>query len=106
MPGRHKLRLIITAPALADIEHIATYTVSEWGEAQARQYLARIDHTIHAIAEQPDLGRERYGVPSAIRGRKVGSHIVFYRRGGATILYILRILHEDMDHGRHLDLDA
>lgn len=103
MPDRNKPRLKITAPALADIEDIASDTVSQWGEAQARTYLARIDQTIRAIADQPGSGTPRFGVPAAIKGRKAGSHVIFYRLEGHTTLYILRILHESMDHGRHLD---
>lgn len=106
MPERDKPQLKITIPALTDIEDIATYTVRQWGEAQARTYLAQIDRTIHAIADQPELGTPRYGVPAAIKGRKAGSHVVFYRLEGRATLYILRILHESMDHGRHLDADA
>ncbi|WP_298283814.1 type II toxin-antitoxin system RelE/ParE family toxin [Novosphingobium sp.] len=102
MPDRNKPRLKITSPALADIEDIAAYPVSQWGEAQARTYLARIDQTILAIADQPESGTPRFGVPAAIRGRKAGSHVVFYRLEGHATLYILRILHERMDHGRHL----
>ncbi|KPF92158.1 hypothetical protein IP81_09110 [Novosphingobium sp. AAP83] len=106
MPERDKPRLKITAPALADIEDIASYTVSQWGEAQARTYLARIDQTIRAIADQPASGTPRFGVPPAIKGRKAGSHVIFYRLEGHTTLYILRILHESMDHGRHLDREG
>lgn len=105
MSASNKYHVKITAPALADIEDIATYTIRQWGEAQARTYLAQIDRTIHAISDQPELGTSRYGVPAAIKGRKAGSHVVFYRREGAATLYILRILHESMDHGRHLDSD-
>jgi len=69
MPERNKPRLKNTAPALADIEDIATYTVNQWGEAQARKYLAQIDQTIHAIVERPESGRARYGVSSAIKAQ-------------------------------------
>lgn len=104
MPDRTKPHLKITAPALADIEDIAAYTVNQWGEAQARTYLAQLDQTIRAVAEQPGLGRSRHGIASVIKGRKTGSHVIFYRLEGAATLYIMRILHESMDHGRHLDL--
>jgi toxin ParE1/3/4 len=96
----YKLRL--TAPALDDLEEIAVYTTAKWGEQQAQAYLAQIDETIIALADNPALGREHYGVPPAIKGRKSGAHILFYRVDGDT-LYILRILHESMDHGRHVD---
>jgi toxin ParE1/3/4 len=93
--------LKITAPALSDIEDIAAYTFTQWGDQQAEDYVRQIDRTILAIANEPALGRERYGVPAIIKGRKSGSHVVFYRVEGETI-YILRILHQSMDHGRHI----
>lgn len=105
MSGPNKYHVKITAPALGDIEEIAVYTVAEWGEKQAQTYLAQIDRAILALADNPSLGRERYGVPPAIKGRKAGAHVVFYRVDGDT-LYVVRVLHESMDHGRHMDADA
>ena len=102
MPDHRRPQLRITAPALTDIEDIATYTVGRWDEAQARKYLEQIDNMILAVAAQPELGGNRHGIPTAIRGRKVGSHVIFYRLEDDAVLYILRILHESMDHGRHL----
>jgi toxin ParE1/3/4 len=95
----------ITAPALGDIEAIAADTVAEWGDAQARRDLTQIDRTNLALVDNPALGRERHGVPSAIKGRKAGAHVIFYRVDGET-LYILRILHESMDHGRHVGAET
>lgn len=104
MSGHSKHRLRITAPALSDVEAIAAYSYEQWGEQQTKAYMTQIDRTIQAIGSDPDLGRERYGVPGAIKGRKSGSHIVFYRVQDQTV-FIMRILHESMDHGRHVEAD-
>jgi toxin ParE1/3/4 len=98
-PSKHQLK--ITAPALSDVEAIAAYTYERWGELQTKAYMTQIESTIQTIGSDPALGRERYGVPRAIKGRKSGSHIVFYRVQDRTI-FIMRILHESMDHGRHI----
>jgi toxin ParE1/3/4 len=103
VPNKYQVK--ITAPAFSDIEDIAAYTFEKWGAQQADIHVSRIDRTIQAIADSPTLGRERIGVPTAIKGRKSGAHVVFYRVQDTTI-YIMRILHESMDHGRHIEADA
>ena len=102
MSAHNKHQLEITAPALADIEAIAAYTFDQWGEQQVDAYMSQIDRTIQAIGDNPAIGRGRFGVPDAIKGRKSGSHVVFYRVQDTTI-YIMRVLHESMDHGRHIE---
>jgi toxin ParE1/3/4 len=102
MSARNKYKLKITEPALLDAEGISAYTFDHWGEQHAETYMREIDRAVQAIADDPDLGRERYGVARAIKGRKSGSHIIFYRVQD-QIIYIMRILHESMDHGRHVD---
>jgi toxin ParE1/3/4 len=105
MSALNKYRVKITAPAFSDIEDIAAYSFEQWGAQQADIYVSQIDRTIQAIADNPAFGRERMGVPASIKGRKSGAHVVFYRVQDATI-YIMRILHESMDHGRHMVGDA
>lgn len=101
MSSLNDYELIITNPARDDLEAIAVYTFTKWGEEQATQYTEELYKTIVNIANDPDIGKSRYGVPTVIKGRKSGRHVVFYRITGQTI-YIMRILHESMDHGRHL----
>ncbi len=101
MSSRNKYELIITEPAMDDIEAIAAYTSIQWGEEQAVKYTGQLYGTITDIADNPDTGQSHYGVPNAIKGKKSGRHIVFYRTEKQTI-FIMRILHESMDHGRYL----
>jgi toxin ParE1/3/4 len=103
MSVHNEHRLKITAAALLDVEGIWSYTFEHWGERQADIYIQEIDRAIQCIADDPDIGRERYGVPKAIKGRKSGSHIIFYRIQH-QIIYVMRILHGSMDHGQHVDL--
>jgi len=97
-PNSHEL--IITDPARDDIEAIAVYSFIKWGEEQTTKYTEELYKTITNIANNPETGKSRYGVPRVIKGRKSGRHVVFYRITGQTI-FIIRILHESMDHGRH-----
>jgi toxin ParE1/3/4 len=74
-----KYELIITEPAEIDLESISAL-----------------------INKDPSIGKKRYGLPGVILGRKSGRHVIFYRVQDNTI-YIIRILHETMDHGRHIN---
>ncbi|MCK5285391.1 MAG: type II toxin-antitoxin system RelE/ParE family toxin [Alphaproteobacteria bacterium] len=93
--------LVITDPARNDLDGIAGYTFIQWGGEKAIEYTEQLYQTILSIAENTDIGGYRYGVPDVIKGRKSGRHVVFYRIQEQTI-FIMRILHESMDHGRHL----
>ena len=101
MSSPNNYELIITDPARDDLGAISVYTFTKWGGEQTIKYTEELYKTISSIANNPDTGKSRYGVPNVIKGRKSGRHVVFYRSIGQTI-FIMRILHESMDHGRHL----
>jgi len=101
MSSPNNYELIITDPARDDLGAISAYTFTKWGEEQSTKYTEELYKTIVNIANDPDTGKSRYGVPKVIKGRKSGRHVVFYRIIG-QIIFIMRILHESMDHGRHL----
>jgi toxin ParE1/3/4 len=86
--------------AKADIRHIWGYTVDNWGQGQAEIYLGLIDAALDSIVSDPKLGRPLSGMRRSYRKYLVGSHAVFYRLSGRTIL-IVRILHQRMDPERH-----
>ncbi len=100
MSSPNSYELIITDPAREDLEAIAVYSFIKWGEEQTTRYTEELYKTITNIANNPETGKSRYGVPKVIKGSKSGRHVVFYRIAGQTI-FIIRILHESMDHGRH-----
>ncbi len=94
--------LYITEPAESDLESIAAYSYLEFGEDTAINYTTAIYDTISQILKDPSIGKKRYGVPAVILGRKCGRHVIFYRLQD-NIIYIIRILHETMDYGRHIN---
>ena len=104
MSGLSKFQVKITAPAISDINAIASYTFEQWGQEQAIAYTSAINEKLQALALDADLGRERFGLPRAIKGCKSGSHIIFYRVQN-RVIFIMRILHQSMDHGRHIAMD-
>lgn len=101
MSSNNKYKIHITQPALDDIEAIAAYTYLNWGLDQQQKYTNALKQSIKTLSADPDIGTSRFGVPNVIKGQKSGSHVIFYRLDGQTI-YVLRILHQSMDHGRYL----
>ncbi len=73
------------------------FTAQKWGNKQLAEYQKKIADALGMIADNPQLGRKKYG----IMVYTVGRHMIFYRVENDTI-YVLRILHEHMDSLRHL----
>jgi toxin ParE1/3/4 len=104
MSGRNSYTLEITSAATRDLQAIAAYTAEKWGAEQAVAYSVALYQKLQEILGNPFLGRTHSGLSPSIRGRKSGSHIVFYRVQGDCI-YVMRILHESMDYGRHISAE-
>lgn len=54
--GSYKL----TVKADLDIDDIWEYTNSQWGENQASKYLSQLEERFIALAENPNIGKQRY----------------------------------------------
>jgi plasmid stabilization system protein ParE len=60
-----------------------------------------IHRAFDKLMADPTLGRRFPNAPKETHRYHVGSHVVFYRRT-RTRFYIVRVLHQSMDHVRHL----
>ncbi|MBS0365145.1 MAG: type II toxin-antitoxin system RelE/ParE family toxin [Proteobacteria bacterium] len=96
-----KGRFVLTPRAQADLDEIWDYTTARWGTEQADTYTRQIWRHIQAVADRPSLGRECEEVRAGYRQYPSGSHVLFYRLTDSGI-DIVRILHERMDHERHI----
>ncbi len=94
----HKFRLILTEPAQFDFRGIANYTLETWGERQAIIYRNKIQKALDSIKGNPDRGKKTNSGRYTFIAEK---HKIFYRIENKTII-ILRILHQRMDEGQHL----
>lgn len=92
----------LTEDAERDVIDIYLYTFENFGEAQAEKYSAELFARFAQIANNPTLGKS-YGTvhPGAFRINQ-GSHAIYYKHQDKNVL-VLRILHQAMDPGRHLD---
>lgn len=93
---------LLSPAARADIESIWSHTVGRWGAGQAEQYLRLIQAACEELAQGTRLSRPADHVRPGYHRAEVGSHILFFRRGEAGGIDIIRILHQRMDIDRHL----
>lgn len=90
-------RVILRQKAIDDLNDIWNYTFEQWSDNQANKYYASLKIACHEIGENPELGREYFGISRNLLGFKTGKHIIFYHWITANEIEIIRILHESMD---------
>jgi toxin ParE1/3/4 len=91
------LEVAFTPKAVTDLTSIASYSVREWGEEQARDYVAGLELACNSLGRHSRLGREVDG----FRRWRYERHLIYYVARERKVL-IVRILHERMIPSRHL----
>jgi toxin ParE1/3/4 len=89
------------ALAESDLIGIWQYTFEQWDAAQADKYLDELNDGIQQLADNPSMGAKRDYVRESYRVLFVNSHAVYYTVTPSAI-HIIRVLHGQMDPGRHL----
>ncbi len=96
-----------------DYQAILRWTVDNFGRAQARTYAKTLNSALQDLAQGPDvigarlredIGPDIHTLHVARHGRK-GRHFVVFRIStspDASIIEVLRLLHDSMDLPRHL----
>jgi toxin ParE1/3/4 len=90
------LKLRLSPKAEANLGDFWRYTLDNWGQAQAGDYLLALDRTIELLRENPMIGRSIEDVRPGYRRMPTASHIIVYRTQGGN-LDIIRFLHKSMD---------
>ena len=102
----------LTVAAEADFEDILRWTVTEFGDAQARMYAETLSAALNDLAAGPtvigakkrdDIVKGLFTFHVARNGRK-GRHFVMFRLGRAAdreVIEVLRLIHDAMDLQRH-----
>lgn len=97
MKGERTLR----PRAKRDLAQIWRYTAATWSIQQADAYLREIESSMDRLTVEDNLDTpSEAGGPGCFK-RRVGSHVIFYRRS-ATGVDVIRVLHGRMDVPRHL----
>ena len=84
-----------------DLISIWEYSLEQWDATQADKYLDALDKGISALADNPGLGVSRGTVRAGYRALFINNHAVYHTVTPGAI-FIVRVLHEGMDPGRHL----
>lgn len=92
---------VLSRRAERDLDAIWDYSAYQWGREQANRYLEALRDSVKRVAAAPSRGRSFTVGRKRYRRYRSGSHLIFYRKTNRGIR-IVRILHESMDHERHL----
>jgi len=90
-------KVILRQKAIDDLNDIWYYTFEKWSEKQADKYYATIKIACLRIGENPEVGKEYYGISKNLLGLKSGKHIIFYKSLSESEIEVIRIIHERMD---------
>ena len=88
---------VLTNKAKSDLKSIGIYTQNTWGEQQRNRYLTELDKAFRALAKDHSKGRDCGEIRSGYRKYEVGRHIIFYHEIDASLIEIVRVLHQRMD---------
>lgn len=87
--------------AAEDFSTIFEYTLLTFGTHQADRYTQDLEATFHLLFEAPGIGVECPEIGNDVRRHDHNKHAIFYRKREMDI-YIIRILHQQMEPMRHL----
>ncbi len=90
-------KVILRQKAINDLSDIWDYSFKKWSEKQADKYYATIKLACKGIGENPEIGKEYFGISRHLLGLQSGKHIIFYHLISEGEVEVIRILHERMD---------
>ena len=97
-------KIIFRQEAIDDLNNIWNYTYEMWSENQADKYYTMLKIACEAIGKKPPIGKKYTQISPNLFGLHSGRHIIFYQVVQEDEIEIVRILHEQMDLKRRLDL--
>ena len=87
----------LTQDADKDIESIVRYTIEEWGEAQAKQYLDKLEKCFQKIARHDVISRTFSKRFPQVLVTRYEHHFIFYLHPKKKKPRIFAVLHKRMD---------
>jgi toxin ParE1/3/4 len=88
---------VLTNKAKSDLKSIGIYTKNKWGEQQRNRYLTAFDKAFRDLAKDHLKGCDCGEIRSGYRKYEVGRHVIFYREIDASLIEMVRVLHQRMD---------
>lgn len=90
-------RYVLTAAAEADIREIVRYTRNQWGEVQARRYLAKLTRGIERISSGEGPSKDMGDLYPGLRMVRCEHHYIFCLPRDNAPALVVAIFHEQMD---------
>ncbi|HGO5824476.1 TPA: type II toxin-antitoxin system RelE/ParE family toxin [Mannheimia haemolytica] len=91
----------LSAQALRDQEKLFRYSISQFGIQQTESYFADLKHILNLLADFPTMGASAEHIRGGLRMHTHQSHTIYYRIKTDHI-FIVRILHNQMNHKRYI----
>ncbi|HIH4317355.1 type II toxin-antitoxin system RelE/ParE family toxin [Citrobacter freundii] len=88
---------VLTTDAEADLRGIIRYTRKEWGAAQVRRYIAKLEQGIAALADGHRPFKDMSEIYPALRMARCEHHYVFCLPRQRAPALVVAIFHERMD---------
>lgn len=86
-----------TETAEYDLQDIVDYTLHEWGEQQALDYIDGLEERCQMLADNPSLGVKRDRLMEGLHSFVYQNHVLFYLKEDTGVV-VVRVLHQGMDH--------
>ncbi len=97
----HEYNIKLKPKAYDDLTNIYQYSLKEFGQAKATQYIKSLDEAFSKLANDSNIGIDYSDIRPQLRAYLTASHIVFFKRSKYDIT-VLRVLYQSMDFNRHL----
>ncbi len=88
---------VLTAAAEADVRAIIRYTRKQWGDAQVRSYLAKLERGIERLVAGQDAFKDMAALYPALRMTRCEHHYIFCLPRDDAPSLVVAIFHERMD---------
>ena len=88
---------MLTDAAEADLREIIRYTRKEWGDAQLRRYIAKLEQGIERLVAGQGTFKDMSALYPALRMARCEHHYVFCLPRENAPALIVAIFHERMD---------
>ncbi len=88
---------VLTAAAEDDVRGIVRYTREQWGDAQVRKYIAKLEQGIIRLAAGQGAYSDMSAIYPALRKARYEHHYVFCLPRKDAPALIVAIFHEHMD---------
>jgi len=94
---------VLTTAAEADVRSIIRYTRQQWGDAQVRAYMAKLEQGIARLVQGLGSYRDMSNMHPGLRMARCEHHYAFCLERDIDPPLIVAILHERMDLIQRLD---